>query len=117
MPPQIEPSPRPEWSPLPGEGVVGVTGKVLVREWGFFIAMLRFEPDAHIHEHPGINDTVVICIEGEGWTSVAGEAAQLRAGQLVRWPKDVPHNLWTEGTTMTTLMLEREAGAAEATPA
>jgi quercetin dioxygenase-like cupin family protein len=117
MPPQIEQSPRPEWSPLPGEGVVGVTGKVLVREWGFFIAMLRFAPDAHINEHAGINDTMVICIEGEGWTSVAGERAQLRAGEVVRWPKDVPHHLWTEGTTMTTLMFEREAGAAEAAPA
>jgi quercetin dioxygenase-like cupin family protein len=117
MPPQIEPSPRPEWSPLPGEGVEGVTGKVLVREWGFFIAMLRFQADAHINEHAGSNDTVVICIEGEGWTSVAGERARLRAGEMVRWPKDVPHHLWTEGTTMTTLMFEREAGAAEAAPA
>jgi quercetin dioxygenase-like cupin family protein len=94
-----------------------VLGKVLVREWGFFIAMLRFEPDAHIDEHAGIVDTVVICIEGEGWTSVAGERAQLRAGEIVRWPKDVPHHLWTEGTRMTTLMFEREAGAAEAAPA
>ena len=92
-------------------------GKVLVREWGFFIAMLRFEPGGHINEHAGVNDTVVICIDGEGWTSVAGDPAQLRAGQIVRWPKDVRHHLWTEGTTMTTLMFERAAGAAEAAPA
>jgi quercetin dioxygenase-like cupin family protein len=117
MPPQIEPSPRPEWSPLPGDGVAGVVGKVLVREWGFFIAMLRFEPGGHINEHAGVNDTVVICIDGEGWTSVAGEPAQLQAGQIVRWPRDVRHHLWTEGTTMTTLMFERAAGAAEAAPA
>ena len=26
---------------------------------------------------------------------------------LSRWPKDVPHRLWTEEATMTTLMLER----------
>ena len=36
----IRPFPRPEWSPLPG--AVGVEGKVLVREGGFFIAMLQF---------------------------------------------------------------------------
>jgi quercetin dioxygenase-like cupin family protein len=111
MPPQIEQSPRPEWSPLPGEGVVGVMGKVLVREWGFFIAMLRFEPGGTIHEHPGENDTAVICIDGEGWTSVAGERAQLKAGQVAHWPKNVPHRLWTEGTEMTTLMFEREPQA------
>jgi quercetin dioxygenase-like cupin family protein len=103
----VEQSPRPEWSPLPNEGGVGVEGKVLVREWGFFIAMLRFQPDGAIREHPGQNDTVVICIDGEGWTSIGGERGQIRAGELVRWPKDVPHGLWTEGTTMTTLMFER----------
>ena len=25
----------------------------------------------------------------------------------MRWPKGVPHGLWTEGSTMTTLMIER----------
>ena len=29
------------------------------------------------------------------------------AGQFVVWPKGVRHRLWTEGTTMTTLMFER----------
>lgn len=99
--------PRPEWSPLPFEGCVGVEGKVLVREPEFFIAMLRFGTNATIHEHPGPNDTIVVCIEGEGLTSVAEETAAIRAGQRVLWPKDVPHRLWTESSTMTTLMVER----------
>lgn len=86
---------------------MGVVGKVLVREWGFFIAMLRFEHNATIHEHPGVNDTVVMCIDGEGWTSVADVRTQIRAGELVRWPKEVPHRLWTENAQMTTLMFER----------
>jgi quercetin dioxygenase-like cupin family protein len=103
---RIESFPRPDWSPLPQAGCRGVDGKVLVREGDFFIAMLRFERDATIHEHPGESDTIVICVEGEGFTSVAGEAAPLRAGQTVRWPKDVPHRLWTEASTMRTLMVE-----------
>ena len=78
-----------------------------MREWGFFIAMLRFQPDATIDEHPGLNDTVVMCVDGEGWTSVADAKVPIRAGELVRWPKDVRHRLWTEGTEMTTLMFER----------
>lgn len=82
---------------------------MLVRGEDFFIAMLRFEPGGTIHEHPGVNDTHVMCIDGEGWTSVAGERAQIQAGELVRWPKDVPHRLWTEETQMTTLMYERTA--------
>ena len=47
------------------------------------------------------------CIEGNGLTSVGDETAELRAGQIVIWPKGVTHRLWTEGSTMLTLMVER----------
>ena len=103
---RIEPFPRPEWSPLPHEGSHGVDGKVLVRDGDFFIAMLRFEPNATIHEHPGESETIVVCIDGKGFTSVAGETAPLGEGQMVRWPKDVPHRLWTTDSTMRTLIVE-----------
>ena len=106
----VRPSPRPEWSPLPYEGCIGVDGKVLVREDDFFVAMLRFSQHATIHEHPGPNDTIVVCLEGEGLTSVEGATSPLRAGEQARWPKGVPHRLWTEDTTMVTLMVERISG-------
>ena len=80
---------------------------MLVSEPTFFLSLLRFAPDGTIHEHPGANDTYVSCLEGEGWTSVGDERGQLRAGEFVVWPRGVPHRLWTEGTTMTTLMFER----------
>jgi len=102
----IRPFPRLGWDPLPGEGVVGVVGRVLVREDDFFVAQLRFAEHATIDPHPGDRDTIVICIEGEGFTSVAGETATLHEGQQVRWPKGVVHGLWTEGSTMSTLMIE-----------
>jgi quercetin dioxygenase-like cupin family protein len=82
---------------------------VLVREDHVFVAQLRFAEHATIHEHPGPSDTIVVCLEGEGFTSVAGAVAPIRAGQQVRWPKDVPHRLWTEDATMLTLMVERVA--------
>ena len=100
--------PRSEWSPLPYEGCIGVEGKVLVREQDFLLAMLRFPPHATIHEHPGANDTLVVCIQGEGFTSVAGETVELRQGERAFWPANVPHRLWTANTTMTTLMVERK---------
>jgi quercetin dioxygenase-like cupin family protein len=99
---------RSEWSPLPR--ATGVEGKVLVREQDFFVAMLRFPPRATVEEHPGANDTLVVCIEGEGVTSVAGERATLRDGERAFWPAGVPHRLWTEDSTMTTLMIERPGG-------
>lgn len=96
--------PRLGWDPLPN--AQGVVGRVLVREDDFFVAELRFAENATVHEHPGENDTIVVCIAGEGFTSVGDEIAHLREEQQVRWPKGVRHRLWTEGTTMTTLMIE-----------
>jgi quercetin dioxygenase-like cupin family protein len=102
----IRPIPRQGWDPLPFDGCVGVVGRVLVREDTYFVAELRFSEQATIHEHPGENDTVVVCLEGQGFTSVAGETAPLEEGQQARWPKGVPHRLWTEESTMRTLMVE-----------
>jgi hypothetical protein len=42
-------------------------------------------------------------------TSVAEAKTQICAGELVHWPKEVPHRLWTESSQMTALMFEREA--------
>ena len=42
---------------------------------------------------------------GRGFTSVAGETAPLEEGQQVRWPRGIPHRLWTEDSTMSTLMV------------
>ena len=104
---EIRPWPRPEFSPLPAEGAVGVEFRVLVREDDLHLAMLRFAEHATIHEHPGPNDTIVVCLEGEGFTSVGDETAPLKAGEQARWPKDVRHRLWTEASPMITLMIER----------
>jgi quercetin dioxygenase-like cupin family protein len=108
----IRPFVRPEWSPLPGAS--GVDGKVLVREGDFFIAMLRFAEQATVHEHPGQTDAIVVCIDGWGFTSVAAETAPIQTGQSVRWPQGIPHRLWTEDSTMTTLMVEGWAQAPRA---
>jgi quercetin dioxygenase-like cupin family protein len=85
---------------------------VLVREDDFFVAMLRFAEQATINEHPGVNDTIVVCIEGSGFTSVGDQTAPIQEGERVRWPRDVPHRLWTEGSTVKTLMVEQTAEAA-----
>ena len=83
---EIRPFPRLGWDPLPFEGCVGVVGRVVIQEPDFFAAQLRFSQHATIHEHPGERDTIVVCLEGDGFTSVAGEASALHEGQQVRWP-------------------------------
>ncbi|MEZ4707201.1 MAG: hypothetical protein R3A44_08350 [Caldilineaceae bacterium] len=97
---------RPQWSRLPFEGCIGVGGKVFLDLEHLVVAMLRFQPHAAIHEHAAPFDIDVICVEGAGFTSVNGDCATLQAGQKVRWPAHLAHRLWTESTTMITLMVE-----------
>ena len=102
--------PRQGWDPLPGS--IGIVGRVLVREGedvrrpDLLVAELRFSEAARIEPHPGERDAIVVCLAGEGFTLVAEETVPLREGQQARWPKGVVHGLWTEGSTMTTLMIE-----------
>jgi quercetin dioxygenase-like cupin family protein len=103
----IDSFPRPDWEPLPMEGCENVEGRVILNEDELVLAVLRFAPHGTIHEHPGASDAIVACLEGEGFTSVGDEVHALAAGQRVRWPPGIPHRLWTEGSTMTTLMIER----------
>lgn len=100
------PVPRPEWSPLPHTGCVNVDGKVLLRDKPVSLALLRFGQRATIHEHDARIDIDVICLEGNGYVSVDGEAAVLQAGERLRWPAGCMHRLWTETSTMLTLMIE-----------
>ena len=103
--------PRPGWDPLPGS--VGIVGRVLVREGedmrrpDLLVAELRFSEAARIEPHPGERNAIVVCLAGEGFTSVGEETVPLSEGQQVRWPRGVVHGLWTEGSTMSTLMVER----------
>ena len=78
-----------------------------MHEDDLFVAILRFSEHATIHEHPGPNDTVVVCLEGQASRPLEAKTAPLRAGEQARWPRDVPHRLWTEASTMQTLMIER----------
>ena len=112
MTPDVTPWPRPEWSPLPYDGCVGVEGRVLVRAEHFSVAQLRFAERATIHEHPGESDAIVVILEGEGFTSVGDETTAVHAGEQVLWPKGVKHRLWTEAATMQTLMIEDHPPAA-----
>jgi quercetin dioxygenase-like cupin family protein len=79
---------------------------VLLHQAHLALAMLRFAPHATIDEHPAEHVVDVICLEGNGFTSIDGESATLVGGQRVTWPANHPHRLWTEDQRMLTLMVE-----------
>jgi len=103
---EILPVKRPIWTPLPFEGCVNVSSKALLSLDHLGIAMLKFDPNATIHEHDAPIDIDVICLEGSGFTSIDGEQAPIKASERVRWPTGKLHRLWTEAGEMVTLMVE-----------
>ena len=102
----VKAMPRLDWSPVPYDGCRNVESRTLLRNEQASVAMLRFAKDATIHEHAAPMDIDVICLEGEGMTSIDGESASIEMGRTVRWPAGAKHRLWTEGSEMTTLMIE-----------
>jgi len=92
---------------VPADGAAGVESRALLQEDRLFVAQLRFAEHAPIHEHPSPNEIVAVCLEGEGFTSVGDDTAPIQAGEQAHWPPNVPHRLWTEGSPMLTLMIER----------
>jgi quercetin dioxygenase-like cupin family protein len=103
---QIQPIHHDGWTPLPLEGCHNVSVKMLIKLDHLGLAILRFDPDGTIHEHPAGIEIDVICLEGEGMVSVGDEQSPLKAGQRVRWPAGISHRLWTNTTEMVTLMVE-----------
>ncbi len=102
----VESFARADWSPVPRDGCVGVEGRVLGQSGRIFLAMLRFDDVGTIDEHSAPFDIDVFCLEGTGHASLDGTVHDLRAGERLRWPAGSMHRLWTEGSTMTTLMVE-----------
>lgn len=78
MPFEITPVKRPDWTPVPYEGVRNVKYKSLLRLNHIGIAMLKFEPYGTINEHPADFPIDVIVIAGEGMTSIEGESAPIK---------------------------------------
>jgi mannose-6-phosphate isomerase-like protein (cupin superfamily) len=107
--PNVEPFEKSEWRTLPAEGARNVEVRVLWHGDDFLLAQLRFGENANVHEHAGPNDAYVSCLEGRGLTKVGDEVEPIEEGQRVFWPKGVVHGLWTEGSTMTTLMFELQS--------
>lgn len=103
----IEKQPRPEWSKVPREGTHGVEVRVLLHKDNLAVANLRFGEDATIDRHSAPFHVDVICIDGKGKTSIDDDVFDIEAGETIRWPRGKDHCLWTEDSTMETIMVER----------
>lgn len=110
----VSPWPGAGWTPVPRPGVAGVHSRLLDHTDGQqLLAQLRFDVNASIDEHDAPHPIDVYCLEGRGSASVDGEPVRIEAGERVRWPAGVMHRLWTEDSTMVTLMHEHLAQDAD----
>jgi quercetin dioxygenase-like cupin family protein len=105
---QVHEQPKPDWALLTRPGCENVEFRVLLGSDGILIANLRFAPSSTIDRHSAPFDIDVICVHGEGLTSIGDSVSSFAAGQFVRWPKDKEHCLWTEEQEMETIMVERQ---------
>jgi quercetin dioxygenase-like cupin family protein len=103
---KIKPFPRPDWRTLTNDNAVNVETKVLLVNRRAMVAMLKFDKNGSFDAHEAAYDIHVMCQEGSGFVLVEGETAELQAGQSVLWPRDTLHQLWTEDSSMITLMIE-----------
>ena len=51
---------------------MNVVGIVILVEPDLRLAVLRFDEQGTIHEHPGESDAIVACLEGAGFTRASG---------------------------------------------
>jgi quercetin dioxygenase-like cupin family protein len=101
-----QPFHRRDWGPLAHEGCRNVDHKVLLVRQDIALALLRFSGEATIHQHSARFPIDVFCLDGQGHVLSGEEAATISAGEWLRWPAGVQHRLWTDGSSMTTLMVE-----------
>jgi len=107
------PFPRPDWHIFPKEGCVGVEARVCLVDRRSVLAMLRLGENSHTDVHSAPYDIHVLCMQGSGFASSGDQVTEIKAGESVLWPKGEPHNIFTKGTTMETVMLEYVGQIAE----
>lgn len=103
----VEAQPKPNWAVLPRPGCKNVEFRVLLGKDKLSIANLKFAENATIDKHAAPFEIDVLCIAGSGYTSIDDTSFPIAAGETIRWPAGKMHCLWTEDTTLETLMIER----------
>ncbi|MDP9236160.1 MAG: hypothetical protein M3P30_01960 [Chloroflexota bacterium] len=107
-----QPFRRPNWERVPHEGCRNVDHRVLMVRPDLGLVLLRFSGHATIHQHSAPHPIDVFCLEGHGHVLCGGETNTISSGEWLRWPAGIEHCLWTEGSSMITLMAEYVNGVA-----
>ena len=89
-----------------GDGTVA--SRMLVNKKAGSITVFSFDEDEGLSEHTAPYDAVVTILDGECEVWVAGETFQMKEGQTIIFPANVPHALSATTKFKMTLTMIRE---------
>ena len=58
-----------------------------------------------MREHAGSEAILCVCVEGQGFVRVGDQTSDLKANEAVVWPAQKMHQVWTEDSAMTILLI------------
>jgi quercetin dioxygenase-like cupin family protein len=70
-----------------------VVSKTLIERKTGTVTLFAFDKGQALSEHKAPFDALVCVLDGEAEISIAGEAALVKAGEMLVMPADVPHAL------------------------
>lgn len=88
-----------------------IVSRELVRNSGGTITLFGFDAGQEISEHTAPVKALVQVLEGQLRITIAAAELQLKAGQVVLIPANVPHALQAESPSRMLLMMLREPKA------
>jgi len=80
----------------PGSGDVGAWARTVLATDAGAVTALHLDAGGSTDRHARSFGQVVIVVAGSGTVEVGGDRAAVRIGDVVRWPRDVPHQLATD---------------------
>ncbi len=68
-----------------------IVSRALVQRPAATVTLFAFDQGQHLSEHTSPYDALIWVLDGVGEIELAGQPAQVAAGQMIRLPADVPH--------------------------
>lgn len=84
----------------------GMYPAIILHEKNIAVVELHFEPGGEMWEHEADHPILFVVIEGKGFVRVAGEEAEIEAGQAILMPPNKLHKAWAGDASFTAIAIE-----------
>ncbi len=92
----------------------GIVSRTLLQKPSGSLTMFAFDAGQGLSEHAAPYDATVFVVDGEADVVIGGERHQVRAGEVILMPANVPHALDAQVPfKMLLIMIRAEPGSSE----